>query len=324
MRPEEKRKFGRVDLEVTIMGFGAAPIGNIFRPISEEESEAMIQASWDAGLRYFDTAPYYGQGLSEARCGHGLRWYPRDEFVLSSKIGRLLQPKPRAEIDFTPWVDGLPFENVFDYSYDRTMRSIEDSVQRLALERIDTAFIHDIDVFTHGPAAQKEHFREAMGGCYGALDKMRGEGVVTAIGVGVNEWQVCYEALKQNDFDCFLLAGRYTLLEQEALDGFLPLCEERNVAVVIGGGFNSGILATAQPKARSTITVPRRTISRTRSEGSRPSVRNIAYRCRPQRCSLYSGTRVYHQSFRAHARSSNSNRTWHGSATQSPPTSGRL
>jgi D-threo-aldose 1-dehydrogenase len=244
MDPKQLNKLGRTDLRVSAMGFGAAPIGNIFRPITEADSDAMIQRSWDAGLRYFDTAPMYGHGLSEARCGHSLRWKDRDDFVLSTKVGRVLKARKRSEIDFTPWVDGLPFELVFDYSYDGTMRSFEDSLQRLGLERIDIAFIHDIDTFTHGPDAQKERFAEAMDGAWRALEKLRDEGLVTAIGVGVNEWQVCHEALRQRDFDGFLLAGRYTLLEQEALDGFLPLCEERNAAVVVGGGFNSGILAT--------------------------------------------------------------------------------
>ena len=243
MRPDKKMKFGRVDLEVTAMGFGAAPIGNFLKPISEEESAAMIHASWDAGLRFFDTAPLYGHGLSEARCGAGLRWYPRDEYVLATKVGRLLEPAPRREIDFTPWVDALPFKLVFDYSYDGTMRAFEDSLQRLAVERIDVAFIHDIDRYSRGDE-QPAVFKEAMDGCYRALDQLRSEGVVKAIGVGVNEWEVCHAALQANDFDCFLLAGRYTLLEQDSLDGFLPLCEERNAAVVIGGGFNSGILAT--------------------------------------------------------------------------------
>jgi D-threo-aldose 1-dehydrogenase len=250
MQASQKRRFGRVDLEVTAMGYGAAPIGNLFRPISEAESEAMIHAAWKAGIRYFDTAPMYGHGLSEARLGHGLRWYPRDQFVLSSKVGRVLRAKPRSDIDFTPWVDGLPFGMHFDYSYDGTMRSFEDSLQRLGLESIDIAFIHDIDRFTMGNS-QPEVFRHAMDGCWRALEKLRSEGTVKSIGVGVNEWEVCNEALKQRDFDCFLLAGRYTLLEQEALDEFLPLCEKRNVAIVLGGGFNSGILATgAVPGAK--------------------------------------------------------------------------
>lgn len=236
-------KFGRVDLHVTPFAFGAAPIGNIFRPIGEDVSDAMIQAAWDAGVRYYDTAPMYGHGLSELRCGHSLRWKHRDDFVLSSKVGRILKPQKRAHIDFTPWVDAAPFEMVFDYSYDGTMRAFEDSLQRLALERMDICFIHDIDVFTRG-SEQPEVFKQAMDGAWKALSQLRDEGVVKAIGVGVNEWEVCHEALKQRDFDCFLLAGRYTLLEQDSLDAFLPLCEERNAAVVVGGGFNSGILAT--------------------------------------------------------------------------------
>jgi D-threo-aldose 1-dehydrogenase len=244
MDPAQSNRFGRVDLNVTAMGFGAAPIGNFLRPIPEEESDAMIRRAWEAGLRIYDTAPYYGHGLSEARCGHSLRWKERDAFALSSKVGRLLRAARRSEIDFRPWVDGLPFELRYDYSYDGTMRSFEDSLQRTGLERIDILFIHDVDVFTHGPEAQKACFEEAMDGAWRALERLRDEGAVKAIGVGVNEWQVCHEALKRRDFDCFLLAGRYTLLEQEALDGFLPLCEERGAAVIVGGGFNSGILAT--------------------------------------------------------------------------------
>jgi D-threo-aldose 1-dehydrogenase len=243
MRPGDKRKFGRADLEVTAFSFGTAPIGNIFRTIDEATSDAMIQHAWDEGVRYYDTAPLYGNGLAELRTGHSLRWKGRDEYVLSSKVGRILRPGKRSEIDFTPWVDAAPNKVVFDYSYDGTMRAFEDSLQRLALERMDICFIHDIDVFTRGDE-QPEVFKAAMNGSWKALAKLRDEGVVKAIGVGVNEWQVCHEALKQRDFDCFLLAGRYTLLEQEALDLFLPLCEERNAAVVIGGGFNSGILAT--------------------------------------------------------------------------------
>ena len=222
MDPVAKRKWPRSGLETTVMGFGAAPIGNIFRPISEEDSGALIKAAWDAGVRYFDTAPMYGHGLSEARCGQGLRWYPRDQYVLSTKVGRLLKPRKRAEINFEPWVEGLPFEPVFDYSYDGTMRSIEDSLQRLALEHIDIALIHDIDVFTHGKR-QPEMFEAAMAGAAKALLKLRDEGIVKAVGIGVNEWQVAHEAIRQQDFDCLLLAGRYTLLEQDALDGYLMM-----------------------------------------------------------------------------------------------------
>jgi len=250
MRLDARRRFGRVDLEVTPFAFGTAPIGNIFREIDEDTATAMIERSWDAGVRFFDTAPMYGHGLAELRTGHALRWKRRDDFVLATKVGRRLRPARRETIDFAPWTNAAPFTMDFDYSYDGTMRSFEDSLQRLALERVDILFIHDIDVFTRG-AEQPEVFRQAMDGCYRALARLRDEGVVKAIGVGVNEWEVCHEALKQRDFDCFLLAGRYTLLEQEALDSFLPLCVERGAAVMVGGGFNSGILATgARPGAK--------------------------------------------------------------------------
>ena len=250
MTPDTLRKFGRADLTVTAFAFGTAPVGNIFAEIDEETSAAMFETSWQAGVRFYDTAPMYGHGLSELRTGKALRWKRRDDYVLSSKVGRLLRPAPRARINFAPWVNAAPFTMDFDYSYDGTMRSVEDSLQRLALERLDIVFIHDIDVFTRG-ADQPEVFKEAMDGCYSALDRLRSEGTVKAIGVGVNEWEVCHAALQQRDFDCFLLAGRYTLLEQDALDAFLPLCEARGAAVLVGGGFNSGILATgAKPGAK--------------------------------------------------------------------------
>ena len=243
MKPDAKVKFGRTDLEVTAFGFGTAPIGNIFREIDEETSDGMIQSAWDAGVRYYDTAPMYGHGLAELRTGHSLRWKNRDDFVLSSKVGRVLKPARKQDIDYAPWTNAGRFTLNFDYSYDGTMRSFEDSLQRLNLEHMDIVFIHDIDVFTRG-AEQPEVFKQAMDGAWKALSDLRDQGVVKAIGVGVNEWEVCQTALEQRDFDCFLLAGRYTLLEQDSLDTFLPLCEERGAAVVVGGGFNSGILAT--------------------------------------------------------------------------------
>ncbi len=243
MRPDARRKFGRVDLEVTAFGFGTAPIGNFLREIDEPTAAAMFARAWEAGVRFFDTAPMYGHGLAELRTGQALRWKRRDDYVLASKVGRVLTPAPRGSIRFAPWVNAGAFDMRFDYSYDGTMRSIEDSLQRMGLERMDIAFIHDIDRFTRG-ADQPRVFEEAMDGCWRALSSLRDQGVLKAIGVGVNEWEVCHAALQARDFDCFLLAGRYTLLEQEALDGFLPLCEARGAAVVVGGGFNSGILAT--------------------------------------------------------------------------------
>jgi D-threo-aldose 1-dehydrogenase len=238
------RKFGRLGFDITDMGFGAAPIGNFLRPIGEAESEAMITRAWDAGMRYYDTAPYYGHGLSEARIGQYLRWKPRHEYVLSSKVGRVLEPARRKDIDFKPWVDGLPFKPRFDYSYDGTMRSFEDSLQRMGLEYIDILFIHDADVFTHGAGMQKVYYKQAMDGCYRALIKLRDQGLVKAIGVGVNNWEVMLDFMKEGDFDTLLVAGRYTLLEQDSLNELLPLCERRGTALVIGGGFNGGILAT--------------------------------------------------------------------------------
>jgi D-threo-aldose 1-dehydrogenase len=243
MQPDEKRSFGKTGLEVTAFAFGTAPIGNIFQPITEPEATQMISTAWETGVRFFDTAPMYGHGLAELRTGHNLRAKNREDFVLASKVGRVLKPAPRASIDFGPWVDAAPFSSHFDYSYDGTLRAFDDSLQRLALERMDICFIHDIDVYTHG-ADQPRVFEEAMDGCWRALERLRAEGLVKAIGVGVNEWEVCHAALKRHDFDCFLLAGRYTLLEQTALDEFLPLCQERGTSVVVGGGFNSGILAT--------------------------------------------------------------------------------
>ncbi len=243
MQPGERVRLGRVDLEVTAFGFGTAPVGNIFREIDEATSDAMFQEAWNSGIRFYDTAPMYGHGLSELRTGYSLRWKERDDFVLSSKVGRLLRPARKADIDYAPWVNAGRFAIEFDYTYDGTMRSFEDCLQRLALERMDICFIHDIDRFSRGDA-QPEVFEQAMDGSWRALSDLRDQGVVKAIGVGVNEWEVCHAALERHDFDCFLLAGRYTLLEQEALDRFLPLCEQRGAAVVVGGGFNSGILAT--------------------------------------------------------------------------------
>lgn len=248
MKASAKRRFGRSGLEVTAMGLGTAPLGNQFRRVPEEDAREVIAGAWDAGLRYFDTAPMYGHGLSEHRLGESLRAYPRNDYVLSTKVGRKLKPVPAGGLTSFFWVDMPPFEIDLDYSYDGCMRSFEDSLQRLGQSRVDILFIHDIDVFSHGPDLQKQHFRTAMDSGWKALEKLRSEGLVGAIGVGCNEWQVCEAALRERDFDCFLLAGRYTLLEQEALDTFLPLCEERDVAVVLGGGFNSGILASGAVK----------------------------------------------------------------------------
>ncbi len=250
MQASTKIPFGRSGLEVTAMSFGAAPIGNFLKPIDEEMAKAMVDAAWDAGMRLFDTSPLYGHGLSELRLGAALRWRRRDDYVLSTKVGRLLEPAKRETIDYAPWVDAGAFKLRFDYSYDGAMRSIEDSLQRLGLERIDIALVHDCDRFNFGDELP-EVFEKAMNGAAKALLRLRDEGVVKAVGLGVNEWQPCYDALQRHDLDAFLLAGRYTLLEQDSLDPFLALCAERGAGVIVGGGFNSGILATgAVPGAK--------------------------------------------------------------------------
>ena len=235
------------------------------------------------------------------------------------RSGALLHPAPRDSIDFTPWVDAAPFAIEFDYSYDGTMRSLEDSLQRMAIERIDIAFIHDCDVFTHGAEQQKIYFKEAMEGGYRALLKLREEGVVKAIGFGVNEWQVCHEALKRGDFDCFLLAGRYTLLEQESLDEFLPLCEARKAAVVIGGGLNSGILATGAVPGAKYNYAPAPDHIMDKVQEDRGGVRaTTKCRCRRRPCSSCSPIRRSPRMCRAHAPSSRWSRISPGSATPIP------
>ena len=227
------------------MGFGGAPLGNMYAGFTDEAARATVSACYDAGIRYFDTAPLYGFGLSEHRVGEALRWRDRDGCVLSTKVGRLLRPKDPRQLDGGIFKRILPFEGVYDYSYDGVMRSVDDSLQRLGTHRIDVLLIHDVDVWTHGSEeARRERFREVMAGGYKAMLKLREEGAIRAIGAGVNEVKACQEFAEAGDFDCFLLAGRYTLLEQGALDEFLPLCERRGIGLIIGGAYNTGILAT--------------------------------------------------------------------------------
>ncbi len=245
-----KRRLGRSGLEVTEYGFGGAPLGNLFRPVPERAVHDLLEATWTAGFRFFDTAPFYGFGLSERRLGDFLRARPRGEFVLSTKVGRLLRPNPGDHPDRKAYVEALPFEPVHDYSHDGVMRSFEDSLQRLGLDRVDVLLMHDIGRFTHGDR-HEAMFRTAMSGGAKALERLRASGAVGAIGLGVNEWEVCEAAMDHLDWDCFLLAGRYTLLEQEALESFLPRCEREGASIIVGGAFNSGILATgSKPGAR--------------------------------------------------------------------------
>jgi len=230
----------------TELGFGTAPLGNLYRPLDEDTAQTTLQAAWDVGCRYFDTAPLYGLGLAETRLNRFLRTQDRESFILSTKVGRLLRVcPPDQRTGIGKFFDTPARREIYDYSYDGVMRSIEDSFERLGVDRIDILFCHDVDIFTHGSKeASDRRISEFMDGGYRALHSLRDQGVIAAIGAGVNEWQVCETMARAGDFDLFLLAGRYTLLEQEALESFLPLCVERGIGIVLGGPYNSGILAT--------------------------------------------------------------------------------
>jgi D-threo-aldose 1-dehydrogenase len=237
-----RRRLGRTDLEVSILGFGAAPLGGVYRALSESEAAATVAAALDQGLRYFDVAPFYGLGLAEHRLGTALR-QRRADCVISTKVGRLLRPLADGAKPEGMYVDPLPFEVAYDYSYDGIMRSIEDSQQRMGLTRFDIIFIHDVNRRWHGDDVDRR-FDEVMEGGYRALDDLRRAGLVKAIGVGVNDNEILTRFAEAGRFDCFMLAGRYTLLEQSPLDELFPLCERKGIAIVSAAPFNSGILAT--------------------------------------------------------------------------------
>lgn len=234
------------NLSFTELGFGTAPLGNLYQAVDEAAARKTLEAAWDAGCRYFDTAPLYGLGLSETRLNGFLRGKKRDDYLLSTKIGRLLALCPPGERTGIGKFFNTPTRReVFDYSLDGVLRSLEFSLERLGLDRIDIVYAHDVDIFTHGSkAASDKAIAELMNGGYKALARLRDEKVIGAIGAGVNEWQVAETLARAGDFDLFLLAGRYTLLEQDALESFLPLCLEKNIGITLGGPFNSGILAT--------------------------------------------------------------------------------
>lgn len=240
-RTFEQRRIGETDLRVTTLGLGCASLAGIFSHVPADQARATIAHALDQGITYVDTAPQYGLGRSEHLVGDVLREQPSRP-VLSSKVGRLLRPTSPEHQDKGNWASPLPFEQVYDYSYDGVMRSFEDSLQRLGLERLDILYVHDIGVATHGEAGNRPLWQQLAGGGYKALRKLRDDGVVKAIGLGVNEWQVLMDAFTLGDWDVFLLAGRYTLLEQTALSPFMSTCIERKASVVVGGPFNSGIL----------------------------------------------------------------------------------
>ncbi|MEO0916608.1 MAG: aldo/keto reductase [Pseudomonadota bacterium] len=234
----EKRNVGQTGLAVDVLGLGCAPLGGNFVDLSYAQAEELISAAKSAGIGYFDTAPWYGFGRSERVVGDVIRG---TDYVLSDKVGRLLVPGAVDNPGEFGMIDPLPFHVVYDYGYDGVMRAFEDNLQRLGLERIDILLAHDIGVLTHGDENER-HFRDLAEGGYRAMDELRRAGKVQAIGLGVNENQVCLDALGIGNWDVFLLAGRYTLLEQTALDALFPACREAGTTIICGGPFNSGIL----------------------------------------------------------------------------------
>ena len=223
---------GRSGLAVTKLGLGTAPLGGLFAPVSDAEAEATIARAWSLGVRYFDTAPLYGFGLAEQRLGRFLRSRPRDQYVISTKVGRLLRANERSsEDDHYKGTSNLRPQ--FDYSYDGVMRSVDESLARLGLDRIDILLVHDPD----------DHYDAAVGGAFRALEKLRNDGSVRAIGAGMNQSEMLTRFAEAVPVDCFLLAGRYTLLDQGALDALFPICLARNIGILLGGIYNSGILA---------------------------------------------------------------------------------
>jgi D-threo-aldose 1-dehydrogenase len=250
----KKRRFktpSGAELNFTELGFGSAPLGNLYRPHSNAEALATFEAAWKAGIRYFDTAPLYGLGLSETRLGNFLYGKKRSDYIVSTKVGRVLEMStPTERSGIGKFFNTPSRKEKFDYSYDGFMRSFEFSFERLGLDTIDVLLVHDCDIWTHGSKeASDAHIKTVMNSGYKALLKLRDEKVIKAFGVGVNEWQVCQTMAEQGDYDLFLLAGRYTLLEQEqSLNSFLPLCEKRGIGILLGGPYNSGILATGPKK----------------------------------------------------------------------------
>jgi len=238
------RSIGRTALTVTELGFGAAPLGNLYRPVSDRDARDTAIAAIDAGIAYFDTAPYYGFGLSERRVGDALRGH--DGIVLSSKVGRLLKADAtlRGSAERHGFCSPLPFEAEFDYSFEGVMASWEASKQRLGLASIDILYVHDIGSLTHGSRHEATFRQLTDGGGFRALEQLRASGAIQAFGLGVNETAICLEAMKHTQLDVILLAGRYTLLEQNALDALLPACARSGVSIVVGGPYNSGILVT--------------------------------------------------------------------------------
>lgn len=229
------------NIPLTELSFGGAIVGNLFQSISNQQAEETLHAAWNNGIRYFDTAPYYGYGLSERRIGDALRAYPRTQYIISTKVGRILEPNATPK-NADPFIDALPFHPKYDYTYDGIMRSFEHSLQRMGTDYLDIIFIHDIGHYTHGDN-NVIYMQQLLDSGYRALSDLKSQKVLHAIGLGVNEWEICVELMPKINLDCVLLAGRYTLLEQLSLTHFFPQCKKYNVAVIAASPFNSGILA---------------------------------------------------------------------------------
>jgi D-threo-aldose 1-dehydrogenase len=255
MDPLERRPLGRTDVRVTPLGFGSGTLGDLWEVIAEAQADATLAAAWDAGIRYFDTAPFYGHGKSEHRVGRMLRTRPRDEFVLSTKVGRVYS-RPETPGQYEPglWAGGLPFNFRVDYTRDGVRRSYEDSLMRLGLTRVDALLVHDLDFLFHKTEeGVGERLRELdAGGGFAALRELRERREIRAIGAGINEIGMIPRFLERFDPDFFLVAMPYTLLSQDALERELPMCLERGVGVVIGAPFASGILARGANSSAAT------------------------------------------------------------------------
>lgn len=245
MDPTVRRPLGKSGLEVTQLGLGGASYGSLMYQVPELDAYEAIGAAWDAGIRYFDTAPWYGRGLSELRTGAGLRYRPRDEYILSTKIGRWLKAQVRdSGTDLGPWTAPAPFDVVFDYSYDGIMRAYEQSQLRLGLAWYDVAVIHDLDQWYHEPDELQAHFDTLAKSGWRAIEELRASGLIKAVGAGINGLGLIPRFLEIVDLDFFLIAMPYTLLRQEMLEAEFPACVERGIGFIIGAPFQSGILAT--------------------------------------------------------------------------------
>ena len=237
-----KRKIGKLDLEITEIGMGTAPLGGWPEAVHEKDASDTLETAWEQGIRYFDTAPLYGSGMAEIRVGNFLENKNRDDFIISTKVGRLIVNTDDSKASQKFLGSPKNKDSKFDFSYDGAMQSFEDSLERLKLDRIDILHLHD-------PDNHPDHFQEAKDGAIKAMIKLKEEGLVTALGCGLNQNEMLVEFAKMGCFDCFLLAGRYTLLDQTSLDELMPICEKNNISLILGGVFNSGILINPSPQS---------------------------------------------------------------------------